>query len=37
MNVKGPGAVPLAEVERVLEEACGFTLSPGIRRTLGDA
>jgi chemotaxis protein methyltransferase CheR len=37
MTGKTPGAVPLAEVERVLEEACGLTLSPGIRRTLGDA
>jgi chemotaxis protein methyltransferase CheR len=37
MTGKLPTAVPLAEVERVLEEACGLTLSPGIRRTLGDA
>ncbi|HYD39940.1 MAG TPA: protein-glutamate O-methyltransferase CheR [Anaeromyxobacter sp.] len=36
MSLKAAG-VPLAEVERVLEEACGLTLSPGIRRTLGDA
>jgi chemotaxis protein methyltransferase CheR len=36
MTAKAAG-VPLAEVERVLEEACGLTLSPGIRRTLGDA
>jgi chemotaxis protein methyltransferase CheR len=34
---RNTGAVPLVEVERVLEEACGLTLSPGIRRTLGDA
>jgi chemotaxis protein methyltransferase CheR len=37
MTSRTTGAVPLAEVERVLEEACGLTLSPGIRRTLGDA
>ncbi len=37
MTSRNTGAVPLAEVERVLEEACGLTLSPGIRRTLGDA
>jgi chemotaxis protein methyltransferase CheR len=37
MTGKTPGVVPLSEVERVLEEACGLTLSPGIRRTLGDA
>jgi chemotaxis protein methyltransferase CheR len=37
MSGKSTGAVPLAEVERVLEEACGLTLSPGIKRTLGDA
>jgi chemotaxis protein methyltransferase CheR len=36
MSLKAAG-VPLPEVERVLEEACGLTLSPGIRRTLGDA
>jgi len=36
MSLKAAG-VPLGEVERVLEEACGLTLSPGIRRTLGDA
>jgi chemotaxis protein methyltransferase CheR len=36
MNGKSAG-IPLGEVERVLEEACGLTLSPGIRRTLGDA
>lgn len=37
MTSRNTGSVPLAEVERVLEEACGLTLSPGIRRTLGDA
>ena len=37
MSSRSAGAVPLAEVERVLEEACGLTLSPGIKRTLGDA
>lgn len=31
---RGP---PLAELERVLEETCGLTLSAGIRRTLLDA
>lgn len=28
--------LPLAELERVLEEACGVALSPGVRQTLGD-
>jgi chemotaxis protein methyltransferase CheR len=37
MTSRNSATVPLAEVERVLEEACGLTLSPGIRRTLGDA
>jgi chemotaxis protein methyltransferase CheR len=37
MSARAPGQAALAEVERVLEEACGLTLSPGIRRTLGDA
>lgn len=31
------GALPLAELERVLERACGVALSPGIRLTLADA
>jgi len=37
MTARCAGGVPLAEVERVLEETCGLTLSTGIRRTLGDA
>jgi chemotaxis protein methyltransferase CheR len=37
VSSRNTGAVPLAEIERVLEEACGLTLSPGIKRTLGDA
>ena len=37
MTSRSTGSVPLAEIERVLEEACGLTLSAGIRRTLGDA
>ena len=30
-------ALPLPDLERVLEQACGVALSPGVRRTLGDA
>jgi chemotaxis protein methyltransferase CheR len=37
MSAPSPGQIPLPEIERVLEEACGLALSPGIRRTLGDA
>ncbi len=37
MSPHDPGPVLLTDIERVLEEACGLTLSPGIRRTLGDA
>jgi chemotaxis protein methyltransferase CheR len=37
MSARGAVAIPLAEIERVLEEACGLALSPGIRRTLADA
>jgi chemotaxis protein methyltransferase CheR len=31
------GALPLPELERVLEQACGVALSPGVRQTLADA
>jgi chemotaxis protein methyltransferase CheR len=37
MSARVTSPAALAEVERVLEDACGLTLSPGIRRTLGDA
>jgi chemotaxis protein methyltransferase CheR len=37
MNPRDSGPVLLTDVERALEEACGLSLSPGIRRTLGDA
>jgi len=37
MSARTAVQASLAEVERVLEEACGLTLSPGIRKTLGDA
>ena len=37
MTARAAAAIPIAEVERVLEEACGLTLSPGIKRTLADA
>ena len=37
MSARGAALIPLAEIERVLEEACGLALSPGIKRTLADA
>lgn len=37
MSLPGaPAELPLADVERVLERACGLALSSGIRRTLAD-
>jgi chemotaxis protein methyltransferase CheR len=37
MSARPPARVPLHEVERVLEDACGLALSPGIQRVLGEA
>ncbi len=33
----GVAALPLPDLERVLEQACGVALSPGVRTTLADA
>jgi chemotaxis protein methyltransferase CheR len=35
-RVGGPGHFPLPEIERVLEQACGISMSRGVRRTILD-
>lgn len=35
--MRAAAALPLPDLERVLEQACGVALSPGVRQTLADA